>query len=158
MITGDHKETAAYVADALGIKTFYAQVLPHQKADIIKSLQDEGHHVGFVGDGINDGPALKIANVGFAVKSGHDVAIDASDVTLLKHDMHLVMDAINLSKATLLNIKLNFLWAFGYNVILIPVAALGLLNPSLAGIGMAFSSILVVLNALSLHLYKFKKE
>lgn len=158
MITGDHKQTAAYVAEALGIQTFYAQVLPHQKADIIKTLQDEGHHVGFVGDGINDGPALKIANVGFAVKSGHDVAIDASDVTLLKHDMHLVMDAINLSKATLLNIKLNFLWAFGYNVILIPVAAIGLLNPSLAGIGMAFSSILVVLNALSLHLYKFKKE
>ncbi|MDA0872014.1 MAG: cation-translocating P-type ATPase, partial [Firmicutes bacterium] len=149
MITGDHQKTAQTIANQLGIKTFYAEVLPQDKANIIKKLQDEGYHVAFVGDGMNDAPALTMAHVGFAVHSGHDVALDASDVTLMSAELKLVVDALDLSKATLKNIKLNFLWAFSYNIILIPVAAFGFLDPTLAGIGMAFSSIMVVLNALS---------
>ena len=157
MITGDHQKTAKTIANQLGIKTFYAEVLPQDKANIIKKLQDEGYHVAFVGDGMNDAPALTMAHVGFAVHSGHDVALDASDVTLMSAELKLVMDALDLSKATLKNIKLNFLWAFSYNIILIPVAAFGFLDPTLAGIGMAFSSIMVVLNALSLKRFKFIK-
>ena len=157
MITGDHQKTAQTIANQLGIKTFYAEVLPQDKANIIKKLQDEGYHVAFVGDGMNDAPALTMAHVGFAVHSGHDVALDASDVTLMSAELKLVVDALDLSKATLKNIKLNFLWAFSYNIILIPVAAFGFLDPTLAGIGMAFSSIMVVLNALSLKRFKFIK-
>lgn len=157
MITGDHQKTAQTIANQLGIKTFYAEVLPQDKANIIKKLQDEGYHVAFVGDGMNDAPALTMAHVGFAVHSGHDVALDASDVTLMSAELKLVVDALDLSKATLKNIKLNFLWAFSYNIILIPVAAFGFLDPTLAGIGMAFSSIMVVLNALSLKHFKFIK-
>ena len=158
MITGDQEKTTYAIAKDLGISEVYANVMPQDKASIIQQLQAKGLHVAFVGDGMNDAPALKISNIGFAVKSGHDVALDASDVTLMQPNMSLVMDALDLSKATLKNIKLNFLWAFLYNIILIPVAALGLLNPSLAGIGMAFSSIMVVLNALSLHRFKFRKD
>lgn len=157
MITGDHQKTAASIASRLGIDTFYSEVLPQDKATIIKNLQDEGYHVAFVGDGMNDAPALTMAHVGFAVHSGHDVALDASNVTLMSAELKLVVDALDLSKATLTNIKLNFLWAFSYNMILIPVAALGLLDPTLAGIGMAFSSLMVVLNALSLKRFKFIK-
>jgi len=157
MITGDHQKTAQTIANQLGIKTFYAEVLPQDKANIIKKLQDDGYHVAFVGDGMNDAPALTMAHVGFAVHSGHDVALDASDVTLMSAELKLVVDALDLSKATLKNIKLNFLWAFSYNIILIPVAAFGFLDPTLAGIGMAFSSIMVVLNALSLKRFKFIK-
>ncbi len=157
MITGDHQKTAQTIANQLGIKTFYAEVLPQDKANIIKKLQDEGYHVAFVGDGMNDAPALTMAYVGFAVNSGHDVALDASDVTLMSAELKLVVDALDLSKATLTNIKLNFLWAFSYNIILIPVASFGFLDPTLAGIGMAFSSIMVVLNALSLKRFKFIK-
>ena len=157
MITGDHQKTAQTIAQQLGIKTFYAEVLPQDKANIIKNLQDEGYRVAFVGDGMNDAPALTMAHVGFAVHSGHDVALDASDVTLMSAELKLVVDALDLSKSTLKNIKLNFLWAFSYNIILIPVAAFGFLDPTLAGIGMAFSSIMVVLNALSLKRFKFIK-
>jgi Cu+-exporting ATPase len=157
MITGDHQKTAASIAARLGIDTFYSEVLPQDKANIIQKLQEEGYHVAFVGDGMNDAPALTMAHVGFAVHSGHDVALDASDVTLMSAELKLVLDALDLSKATLNNIKLNFLWAFSYNMILIPVAALGLLDPTLAGIGMAFSSLMVVLNALSLKRFKFIK-
>lgn len=157
MITGDHQKTAKTIADQLGIKTLYAEVLPQDKANIIKKLQDESYHVAFVGDGMNDAPALTMAHVGFAVHSGHDVALDASDVTLMSAELKLVVDALDLSKATLKNIKFNFLWAFSYNIILIPVAAFGFLDPTLAGIGMAFSSIMVVLNALSLKRFKFIK-
>lgn len=157
MITGDHQKTAQTIAKQLGIETFYAEVLPQDKANIIQNLQDEGYHVAFVGDGMNDAPALTMAHVGFAVHSGHDVALDASDVTLMTAELKLVVDALDLSKSTLKNIKLNFLWAFSYNIILIPVAAFGFLDPTLAGIGMAFSSIMVVLNALSLKRFKFIK-
>lgn len=157
MITGDHQKTAQTIAKQLGIETFYAEVLPQDKANIIQNLQNEGYHVAFVGDGMNDAPALTMAHVGFAVHSGHDVALDASDVTLMSAELKLVVDALDLSKSTLNNIKLNFLWAFSYNIILIPVAAFGFLDPTLAGIGMAFSSIMVVLNALSLKRFKFIK-
>jgi len=155
MITGDHKKTAETIANQLGIETFYAEVLPHEKANIIQKLQEDGYRVAFVGDGMNDAPALTMAHVGFAVHSGHDVALDASDVTLMSSELKLVVDALDLSKATLNNIKLNFIWAFSYNIILIPVAAFGLLDPTLAGIGMAFSSIMVVFNALRLKRFTF---
>lgn len=130
--------------------------MPQEKASIVQSIQNEGYITAFVGDGINDAPALKMADVGIAVSNGSDIAIDSSDVMLMHHDLSLVIDAIDLSKATLKNIYINFFWAFIYNILMIPLAALGYLNPSLAGIGMGFSSIMVVLNALSLKLFKFK--
>lgn len=156
MITGDQKETANYIAAELGIEHVFYEVLPHEKAEIVEQIRREKSVVAFVGDGINDAPALKMADVGFAVGSGSDIAIDTSDVTLMSTDLKLVIDAIDLSLATLKNIYLNFFWAFAYNVIMIPLAAYGLLNPSLAGIGMGFSSIMVVLNALSLKRFKFR--
>lgn len=156
MITGDQQITAEYIASLLGIEHVFAEVLPHEKAQKIQEIQKTGKIVAFVGDGINDAPALKMADVGFAVGSGSDIAIDTSDVTLMSYDLGLVIKAIDLSLATLKNIYLNFFWAFAYNIVMIPLAAFGLLNPSLAGIGMGFSSIMVVLNALSLNLFKFK--
>jgi len=156
MITGDQEITAQYIGSKLGIDHIYHDVLPHEKAEKIKDIQQQGKIVAFVGDGINDAPALKMADVGFAVGSGSDIAIDTSDVTLMSLDLGLVIQAIDLSLATLKNIYRNFFWAFSYNVLMIPLAAIGLLNPSLAGIGMGFSSIMVVLNALSLKLFKFK--
>ncbi len=156
MITGDQQITADYIASLLGIEHVFAEVLPHEKAQKIQEIQKTGKIVAFVGDGINDAPALKMADVGFAVGSGSDIAIDTSDVTLMSYDLGLVIKAIDLSLATLKNIYLNFFWAFAYNIVMIPLAAAGLLNPSLAGIGMGFSSIMVVLNALSLNLFKFK--
>lgn len=156
MITGDQELTARYIANELGIEHLFYEVLPHEKAEKIKMIQAENKIVAFVGDGINDAPALKMADVGFAVGSGSDIAIDTSDVTLMHLDLGLVIKAIDLSLATLKNIYINFLWAFSYNIIMIPLAAIGLLNPSLAGIGMGFSSIMVVMNALSLKLFKFK--
>lgn len=158
MITGDQKLTAAYIAHQLGIEHYFYEVLPHEKAEKIHEIQKQGKIVAFVGDGINDAPALKMADVGFAVGSGSDIAIDTSDVTLMHMDLGLVIKAIELSLATLKNIYLNFLWAFSYNMVMIPLAAIGLLNPSLAGIGMGFSSIMVVMNALSLKLFKFKYQ
>ncbi len=156
MITGDQELTAKYVANQLGIDHVFAEVLPHEKAEKIAEIQKMGKIVAFVGDGINDAPALKMADVGFAIGDGSDIAIDSSDVTLMTSDLGLVIKAIDLSLATLKNIYLNFFWAFSYNLVMIPLAAIGLLNPSLAGIGMGFSSIMVVLNALSLNLFKFK--
>lgn len=157
MITGDQDLTAQYIGQKLGIDHIFSEVLPHEKAEKVQQIQKEGHVVAFVGDGINDAPALKMADVGFAVGSGSDIAIDTSDVTLMSLDLGLVIKAIDLSLATLKNIYVNFFWAFAYNIVMIPLAAIGLLNPSLAGIGMGFSSIMVVLNALSLKLFKFKK-
>lgn len=158
MITGDQELTAKSIAKTLGIDHVFYEVLPHEKAEKIHQIQTQKNIVAFVGDGINDAPALKMADVGFAVGSGADIAIDTSDVTLMHMDLGLVIKAIDLSLATLKNIYINFLWAFSYNVIMIPLAAMGLLSPSLAGIGMGFSSIMVVLNALSLKLFKFKYQ
>lgn len=156
MITGDQEKTARYIAKKLGIEHVYAGVLPHEKSDIIRDIKTKEMFVAFVGDGINDAPALKMADVGFAVGSGSDIALDSSDVNLMKNDLTTVLYAIDLSKATLNNIYLNFFWAFIYNIVMIPLAAFKIFSPTIAGIGMAFSSLAVVLNALSLKLWKFK--
>jgi len=154
MITGDNHIVANQIAKELGIDKVYSEVLPHQKAEIIQEIQKQGKIVAFVGDGINDAPALKLADVGFAMGHGTDVAIDSSDVTLMSHDLGLVIKAIDMSKATLRNIYQNFGWAFSYNLIAIPLAATGNLSMAIAAAAMAFSSIMVVLNALRLKTYK----
>lgn len=149
MITGDHPRVAEAIAAELGIQRVYASVLPHEKADIIKELQLT-KKVAFVGDGINDAPALKLADIGMAMGYGTDVAIDSSDVTLMSHDLGLVLKAMAMSKATLKNIHQNFFWAFSYNFVAIPLAATGRLSMVLAAAAMGFSSIMVVMNALRL--------
>lgn len=150
MITGDHQKVADAIAKELGIHTVYAEVLPHEKAKIVEKIQKSGKIVAFVGDGINDAPALKLADVGIAMGHGTDVAIDSSDVTLMSHDLGLVIKAIEMSKATLRNIHQNFFWAFSYNLVAIPLAATGRLSMVLAAAAMGFSSIMVVMNALRL--------
>jgi Cu+-exporting ATPase len=154
MITGDNQVVANAIAKELGIEHVYAEVLPHEKANIVEEIQAKGKVVAFVGDGINDAPALKLADVGFAMGHGTDVAIDSSDVTLMSYDLGLVIKAIDMSKATLKNIYQNFFWAFSYNLIAIPLAATGRLEMVVAAAAMAFSSIMVVLNALRLKTYK----
>ena len=154
MITGDNKVVAAAIAKELGIEKYYAEVLPHEKANIIGEIMKSGKVTAFVGDGINDAPALKLADVGFAMGHGTDIAIDSSDVTLMSYDLGLVIKAIDMSKATLRNIYQNFFWAFSYNIIAIPLAATGRLSMVVAAAAMAFSSIMVVLNALRLKTYK----
>ncbi|MCC6405047.1 MAG: copper-translocating P-type ATPase [Candidatus Yanofskybacteria bacterium] len=157
MITGDHERVARTVAHALGITRFEAQVLPDQKASHVIALQKEGKKVAMVGDGINDAPALAAADIGIAMASGTDVAIEAADITLVNKDLGAVVTALLLSRRTLRTIRMNLVWAFGYNIILIPVAMGALypvwgilLNPVLASGAMAFSSISVVLNSLLL--------
>lgn len=156
MITGDNKQVAKAIASELGIENYYSEVYPHEKANIIKDIQQKGYMTAFVGDGINDAPALKVADVGFAMGHGTDIAIDSSDVTLMSHDLGLVLKAIDMSKATLKNIYQNFGWAFSYNLIAIPLAATGRLSMVLAAAAMAFSSITVVLNALRLKRVKLQ--
>ncbi|WP_214851708.1 heavy metal translocating P-type ATPase [Exiguobacterium sp. s193] len=152
LLTGDRKDVALNLAMELGIPTnhVFADVLPIEKADQIKALQDAGHRVAMVGDGINDAPALATADVGIALGSGTDVALEAADVTLLGHDLQQVATAIRLSEQTMKNIRQNLFFALAYNTIGIPVAFLGLLAPWLAGAAMAFSSVSVVTNALRL--------
>ncbi len=154
MVTGDNQKTALAVAREAGIDDVRAQVLPQQKAGIVKSLQDQGEIVGMVGDGINDAPALAQANVGFAIGTGTDIAIESGDVVLMRGSLSKLTEAINVSRLTLLNIKQNLLGAFIYNTLAIPVAAgllyplFGvLLNPMIAGAAMAMSSVTVVANA-----------
>lgn len=154
MITGDNKVVANQIAKELGIDQVYSEVLPHEKAKIVEEIQATGKVVAFVGDGINDAPALKLADVGIAMGHGTDVAIDSSDVTIMSYDLGLVIKAIDMSKATLRNIYQNFGWAFSYNLVAIPLAATGQLSMVIAAGAMAFSSITVVLNALRLKAYK----
>lgn len=150
LLTGDNQAAADSVATQLGIDTAIADVLPDGKVNVIRQLRDQGHTVAMVGDGINDGPALVSADLGLAIGRGTDVAIGAADIILVRDDLHIVGQALDLARATLRTIRTNMIWAFGYNVAAIPIAAAGLLNPLIAGAAMAFSSFFVVSNSLRL--------
>ena len=164
MITGDNEKTAAAIAKQLGINKVYAKVLPEKKQELIANLQKEGKIVSMVGDGINDAPALAKSDLGIAVGSGTDVAVETGEIILIKDDLRDVVTAIDLSKKTLRKIWENFFWAFIYNIIAIPIAAGALypiygfaLRPEIAGFAMAFSSVSVVANSLLLRRYKEPK-
>lgn len=154
MLTGDNRGAAQAVAQALGIDDVRAEVLPGDKAAVVQALRAQGDVVAFVGDGLNDGPALAAASVGFAMAGGADVATETAGVTLMRGDPRLVADALEVSRRTYSKIKQGLFWAFGYNVLGIPLAAFGLLNPVIAGAAMAFSSVSVVANALTLRRWR----
>lgn len=152
LLTGDAPEVAQAIASSVGInpENVFAGVTPERKSEVIAQLQDEGYRVAMVGDGVNDAPALARADLGMAMGSGTDVAVQAADIVLMRSDMRAIPTSLRLSRATLRTIKSNLFWAFAYNTIAVPVAAAGLLNPMIAGAAMAFSSVFVVLNSMRL--------
>ncbi|MBV9936634.1 MAG: copper-translocating P-type ATPase [Actinobacteria bacterium] len=154
LLTGDNERAARGVAEQVGIDTVIAEVLPADKVEAVRRLQDEGKIVAMVGDGVNDAAALALADLGIAMGTGTDVAIEASDLTLVRGDLRVAGDAIRLSRHTLRTIKTNLFWAFGYNVAAIPLAAAGLLNPLIAGASMGLSSVFVVSNSLRLRRFR----